>query len=67
MLALEANSEVDSIYRTVYQSEGKDIYMVDQIVKNSQGSASYIATAARVGDLVVGMMVQYRMKRKKSF
>lgn len=43
VLALEANSEVDSIYRTVYQSEGKDIYMVDQIVKNCQGSASYIA------------------------
>ena len=54
MLALEANSEVDSIYRTVYQSEGKDIYMVDQIVKNSQGSASYIAAAARDGGRGVG-------------
>ena len=54
VLALEANSEVDSIYRTVYQSEGKDIYMVDQIVKNSQGSASYIAAAARDGGRGVG-------------
>lgn len=36
VLALEANSEVDSIYRTVYQSEGKDIYMVDQIVNEHQ-------------------------------
>lgn len=32
VLALEANSEVDSIYRTIYQSEGKDISMVDQII-----------------------------------
>ncbi len=47
VLALEANSEVDSIYRTVYQSEGKDIYMVDQIVKNCQGSASYMASSIR--------------------
>lgn len=53
ILALEANSEVDSIYRTVYQSEGKDIYMVDQIVKNCQGSASYIASSA--GDSGRGM------------
>lgn len=48
VLALEANSEVDSIYRTVYQSEGKDIYMVDQIVKNCQGSASYISSSKGV-------------------
>ena len=49
VLALEANSEVDSIYRTVYQSEGKDIYMVDQIVKNCQGSASYISSSSKGG------------------
>lgn len=55
VLALEANSEVDSIYRTVYQSEGKDIYMVDQIVKNSQGSASYIAAAAKDSGRGVGL------------
>lgn len=36
VLALEANSEVDSIYRTVYQSDGKDIYMVDQIVNERE-------------------------------
>lgn len=49
VLALEANSEIGSIYKTVYQSEGKDIYMVDQIVKNSQGSASYIAASGKDG------------------
>ena len=54
VLALEANSEVDSIYRTVYQSEGKDIYMVDQIVKNCQGSASYISTSSKGGGAATG-------------
>ena len=45
VMAMEANSEVDSIYKKVYQSEGKDIYMIDQIVKNSQGSASFDSVA----------------------
>ncbi|MCX4327432.1 MAG: sigma-70 family RNA polymerase sigma factor [Lachnospiraceae bacterium] len=54
VLALEANSEVDSIYRTVYQSEGKDIYMVDQIVKNCQGSASYIPASSKGGGAATG-------------
>lgn len=54
ILALEANSEVDSIYRTVYQSEGKDIYMVDQIVKNCQGSASYVASSSKDSGRGVG-------------
>lgn len=45
VMAMEANSEVDSIYKKVYQSDGKEICMVDQIVKNSQGSASYDSVA----------------------
>lgn len=36
VLAMEANSEVDSIYKTVYQSEGKDISMIDQIPDSMQ-------------------------------
>ena len=31
VLALEANSEVESIYKPVYQSDGSEIYLVDQI------------------------------------
>lgn len=41
VMALEANSEVDSIYRPVYQSEGKDIFMVDQVVRSLDGGACY--------------------------
>lgn len=35
-MALEANVEIDSIYRTVYQSDGNEIYLVDKIVKGAE-------------------------------
>lgn len=41
VLALEANSEVDSIYRTIYQSEGKAISMVDQIISIKGSNIGY--------------------------
>lgn len=41
VMAIEANSEVSSIYKTVYQSEGKEICMIDQIEENEQGKESY--------------------------
>lgn len=44
VLAMEANSEVDSIYRPVYQSEGKDITMVEQVVKPSGSRIGYAGT-----------------------
>ena len=44
VLAMEAGSEVDSIYRTIYQSDGKDITMLDQIVKNGGSLIGYAGT-----------------------
>ena len=35
-MALEANVEIESIYRTVYQSDGNEIYLVDKIVKGME-------------------------------
>lgn len=35
-MALEANVEIESIYRTVYQSDGNEIYLVDKIVKGAE-------------------------------
>lgn len=37
VMALEANIEVESIYKSVYQNDGNDIYMVDQIVSGTEG------------------------------
>lgn len=41
VLALEAGSEVDSIYRPVFQSEEKEVYLIDQVVAGKQGSIGY--------------------------
>lgn len=38
VLALDANTEVESIYRTVYQNEGKDVCMADMLVMKEDGS-----------------------------
>lgn len=37
VLALDANIEVESIYKSVYQSDGNEIYLVDQVVGDSGG------------------------------
>ncbi len=33
--AMEANEEVESIYKSVYQNDGSEIFLVDQIAQNS--------------------------------
>lgn len=38
VMALEAGAEVESIYRAVYQGDGSEICMVDQIVSSSDGA-----------------------------
>lgn len=40
VLALDANVEVESLYKSVYQSDGNEIYLVDQIV-GAGGGANY--------------------------
>ena len=37
VMALEANVEVESIYKSVYQSDGSEIYLVDQVAGMSGG------------------------------
>ncbi len=37
VLAMDANVEVESIYKSIYQSDGNEIYLVDQVVGGSNG------------------------------
>lgn len=37
VLALDANVEVESIYKSVYQSDGNEIFLVDQVVGEAGG------------------------------
>ena len=39
VMAMDANVEVESIYKSVYQSDGNEIYLVDQVV-GGNGSAN---------------------------
>ena len=36
VLALEANIQVDSIYKSVYQNDGNEIFMVDQLADEAE-------------------------------
>lgn len=35
VMALEANTDVESIYRTIYQNDGNEVYLVDKLSGNS--------------------------------
>lgn len=50
VMAMEAGAEVDSIYRTVYQGDGSEIYMIDQVVQGQNGSAGRLSGAGDAGD-----------------
>ena len=37
VMAMEANSEVESIYKSVYQSNGNEIYLIDKLPEQKDG------------------------------
>lgn len=45
VMALDANVEVESIYKSVYQSDGNEIYLVDQVVRDGGGCTAGINRA----------------------
>ena len=50
VMALEAGAEVESIYRTVYQGDGSEIYLVDQVVQGSSGGTGELSGRGHSGD-----------------
>lgn len=42
VVALEANSEVESIYKTIYQGDGNSIYLMDKLVSNEDESSKVV-------------------------
>lgn len=48
VLALDANVEVESIYKSVYQSDGNEIYLIDQVV----GKAGAVGHSALEGSFI---------------
>lgn len=37
VMAMEANVEIESIYKTIYQSDGNEIYLVDKVIQEGGG------------------------------
>lgn len=46
VMALDANVEVESIYKSVYQSDGNEIYLVDQVVGEGTGCTAGLNRAS---------------------
>ena len=46
VMALDANVEVESIYKSVYQSDGNEIYLVDQVVGDGTGCTAGVNRAS---------------------
>lgn len=44
IMAMEANEEVESIYRTVYQGDGNEIYLLDKIESKGNGEIGQTET-----------------------
>ncbi len=55
VMAVEANMEVESIYRSVYQSDGSELYLVDQIAEG-KGIGQRYGTGTMQGSMVSGSM-----------
>lgn len=55
VLALEANSEVESIYKTVYQSEGNEVYLLDKMSEKNSTTIQnkYESPGEKIVDKVV--------------
>ena len=49
VMAMDANVEVESIYKSVYQSDGNEIYLVDQVV-GDRGSVGYAGVGRTVSE-----------------
>lgn len=50
-VAIEANREVDSIYRPVFQPEGKEVCLIDQVMGEDGGNPGYVSSLAGGGSV----------------
>lgn len=54
VLALEANGEVESIYKSVYQNDGSEVYLIDQI-SDSESEGGSVETM--INNMVLEQMI----------
>ena len=56
MVAMEASSEVESLYASVYQEDGSESFLVDRVVQGDRGS---------IGNSTLGAYVQDDLEKEK--
>ena len=55
VLAMEANIQVESIYKSVYQNDGNEIYMVDQLADEGKDEQEKLLNHLVIGQLLSGL------------
>ena len=55
LLAMEANIQVESIYKSVYQSDGNEIFMVDQIADKKDNAHEEVLNHLVIHQLLEGL------------
>lgn len=71
VMALEANSEIESIYKTIYQGDGSEIYLVDRIPEKKDETEGLInqMTVEQLLEQLDGMerkLIEYRYFEEKT-
>ena len=64
IMAMEANIHVESIYKSIYQSDGSEIYLVDQVVAGNVSSLGVEAGNGRDKKITLAGTVQDREKEE---
>ena len=55
VLAMEANIQVESIYKSVYQSDGNEIFMVDQLADKRGNAHEEVLNQLVIHQLIEGL------------
>lgn len=55
VLAMEANIQVESIYKSVYQSDGNEIFMVDQLADKHRNAHEEVLNQLVIHQLIEGL------------
>lgn len=64
-VALEAGAEVESIYKSVYQNDGSEVYLVDKVAgKNGQNATAFVGGAGNVADTEKEALLNHLMLKQ---
>ena len=55
VMAMEANVQVESIYKSVYQNDGNEIFLVDQLADEKQNEQELVLNHMVLSQLIGGL------------